>query len=177
VGVITSAVILGISLIFYTPTTATLSLALGGVLLGFLVFNFSPAKILLGSGGYLLGFFLAVLGIYSGGKIATALLVLALPMLDTLLVLWGRFRRGKPLHLGDRTHLHHRLLERGLSVRQVVLVEWGLCGLLGAAAVLLHGWQKLLAIAAVFVIGLGFNQLSGLTISKLKDKVRRVKAG
>ena len=171
VGVIASAVILGISLIFYTPVTAVLSLALGGVLLGFLVFNFSPAKILLGSGGYLLGFFLAVLGIYSGGKIATALLVLALPMLDTLLVLLNRFRRGQPLHLGDKTHLHHRLLERGLSVRQVVLLEWGLCGLLGAVAVLLTGWKKLLAIAAVFVMGLVFNQLSGLAPESSKEEV------
>ena len=186
VGVIASAVILGISLIFYTPVTATLSLALGGVLLGFLIFNFSPAKILLGSGGYLLGFFLAVLGIYSGGKIATALLVLALPILDTLIVLVSRFRRGQPLHLGDRTHLHHRLLERGLSVRQVVLLEWGLCGLLGAVALFLTGWKKLLAIAAVFAVGLIFNQLSGLpstfssmkkgagfTISELKGKIKR----
>jgi len=173
VGVVASAVILGISLIFHTPVTATLSLALGGVLLGFLVFNFSPAKILLGSGGYLLGFFLAVLGIYSGGKIATALLVLALPVLDTMFVLLNRLRRGRPLHLGDRTHLHHRLLERGLSVRQVVLLEWGLCGLLGGAALFLTGWKKLLAIAAVFVVGLVFNQLSGLTISELKGRWRR----
>lgn len=177
VGVIASAVILGISLIFYTPVTATLSLALGGVLLGFLVFNFSPAKILLGSGGYLLGFFLAVLGIYSGGKVATALLVLALPVLDTLLVLLNRFRRGQPLHLGDKTHLHHRLLEKGRSVRQVVLLEWGLCGLLGAAAVFLTGWKKLLAIAAVFVVGLLFNQLSDFTLSELRDRVRRVRVG
>ena len=173
VGLIATAVILGISLIFHTPATATLALALGGVLLGFLVFNFSPAKILLGSGGYLLGFFLAALSIYSGGKIATALLVLALPILDTSIVLISRFRRGRPLHLGDKTHLHHRLLEKGLSVRQVVLLEWGLCGLLGAVAVLLTGWKKLLAIAAVFVVGLIFNQLSGLTISGLRDKWRR----
>lgn len=173
VGVVASAVILGISLIFHTPVTATLSLALGGVLLGFLAFNFSPAKILLGSGGYLLGFFLAALSIYSGGKIATALLVLALPMLDTLLVLLNRFRRGQPLHLGDKTHLHHRLLEKGLSVRQVVLLEWGLCGLLGASAVLLTGWKKLLAIAAVFAVGLTFNQLSGFKLSELRGRWRR----
>jgi UDP-GlcNAc:undecaprenyl-phosphate GlcNAc-1-phosphate transferase len=186
VGIIASVVILAISLIFHTPVTAVLSLALGGVLLGFLLFNFSPAKILLGSGGYLLGFLLATLAVYSGGKIATAFLVLALPMLDTLIVLWGRLRRGRPLHLGDKTHLHHRLLEKGLSVRQVVLLEWGLCGLLGAAAVFLTGWKKLLAIAAVFIAGLLFNQLFGLprtffsmrkgagsTVSELKGKLRR----
>jgi len=177
VGVIAAIVILGISLKFHTPTTAVLSLALGGVLLGFLTFNFAPAKILLGSGGYLLGFFLAVLGIYSGGKIATAILVLALPVLDTLLVLGGRLRRGQPLHWGDKTHLHHRLLEKGLSVRQVVLLEWGLCGLLGAAAVLLTGGQKLLAIVTVFVGGFLFNRLFGLTVSELKHKVRKVKFG
>lgn len=177
VGVIAAAVILGISLKFHTPATASLSLILGGVLLGFLFYNFSPAKILLGSGGYLLGFLIAALAIFSGGKIATTLLVLGLPILDTLLVLVGRFRRGRPLHLGDKTHLHHRLLEKGLSVRQVVLLEWGLCGLLGAAAFFLTGWKKLLVIVAVFVFGLLFNQLFGLTVSELRDKVRRVRVG
>lgn len=177
VGVIAAAVILGISLAFHTPATATLSLALGGILLGFLVFNFSPAKILLGSGGYLLGFLVATLAIFSGGKIATALLVLALPILDTLIVLVGRFRRGRPLHLGDKTHLHHRLLEKGLTVRQVVILEWGLCGLLGAAAFFLTGWKKLLAIITVFVVGLLFNQMFGLTASELKSKFRRVRVG
>ncbi len=173
VGVIAAAVILGISLVFHTPVTATLSLALAGVLLGFLFYNFSPAKILLGSGGYLLGFLIATLAIYSGGKIATALLVLALPVLDTLIVLLGRFRRGRPLDLGDKTHLHHRLLEKGLSVRQVVLLEWGLCGLLGAAAFFLTGWQKLLAIVIVFAVGLGFNQLFGLNISEITKRIKR----
>jgi len=172
VGVIAAAVILGISLKFHTPATAILSLALGGVLLGFLFHNFSPAKILLGSGGYLLGFLIAALAIYSGGKIATALLVLALPVLDTLIVLVGRFRRGQPLDLGDKTHLHHRLLQKGLSVRQVVFLEWGLCGLLGAAAVLLTGWQKLLVIVAVFAVGLAFNQLFGLTFRELGTKIK-----
>lgn len=173
VGVIAAAVILGISLVFHTPVTATLSLALGGVLLGFLFHNFSPAKILLGSGGYLLGFLVATLAIFSGGKIATALLVLALPILDTLIVLVGRLRRGRPLHLGDKTHLHHRLLEKGLSVRQVVFLEWGLCGLLGAVAFFLTGWKKLLAIIAVFAFGLLFNQMFGLSPSELRDRLRR----
>jgi len=161
VGLITTAVILGVSLIFNTPATAILAMALGGTLLGFLFFNFSPAKILLGSGGYLLGFFLAVLSIFSGGKIATAVLVLGLPVLDTLLVLLNRFRRGRPLHLGDRTHLHHRLLDKGFNVRQVVLMEWGLCGLLGGAALFLTGFKKLLAIAVVFVIGFTASELRG----------------
>jgi len=177
VGIIASAVILGISVKFHTPVTATLSLALGGVLLGFLLFNFSPARILLGSGGYLLGFLVATLAIYSGGKIATTLLVLALPILDTLLVLTARLRRGQPLYLGDKTHLHHRLLERGLKVRQVVFLEWLLCALLGAAALLLTGWKKLLAIIIVFTAGLIFNQFFGLTVSELKDRVRRGGAG
>jgi len=69
VGVVASAVILGISLIFYTPATATLSLALGGVLLGFLVFNFSPAKILLGSGVIFWDFSWPSWGFTAGGKL------------------------------------------------------------------------------------------------------------
>ena len=80
-------------------------------------------------------------------------------------------------HPARNTHLHHRLLEKGLNVRQVVLLEWGLCGLLGAAAFFLTGWQKLLAIIVVFVVGLIFNQFFGLTVSEVKDRVRRAKVG
>jgi UDP-GlcNAc:undecaprenyl-phosphate GlcNAc-1-phosphate transferase len=157
VGLIAAVTLFAISLKFQTPLPMTLSLILTGALLGFLPFNFYPAKIILGGGAYLLGFILAALAIHSGGRTATTLLVLALPTLDVVIVLLNRFREGKPLYLGDKTHLHHRLRERGLTVRQTVLVEWFLCLLLGAAAVMLAGLAKLFAIAGVFVVGLSIN--------------------
>lgn len=157
VGLIAAVTLFAISLKFQTSLPMILSLILTGALLGFLPFNFYPAKIILGGGAYLLGFILAALAIHSGGRTATTLLVLALPTLDVAIVLLNRFREGKPLYLGDKTHLHHRLRERGLSVRQTVLVEWFLCLLLGAAALMLVGLVKILAIAGVFIVGLSIN--------------------
>ncbi|MFQ5434796.1 MAG: glycosyltransferase family 4 protein [Anaerolineae bacterium] len=97
-------------------------LALAGALLGFLLFNFSPAKIFLGSAGaYVLGFALATLSILSPAKLSTALLVLVAPILDVAWQIVARLRRGQnPLH-GDRGHLHFRLSDGGLPTRQIVL--------------------------------------------------------
>jgi UDP-GlcNAc:undecaprenyl-phosphate GlcNAc-1-phosphate transferase len=102
---------------FYQPDVAILALIFAGASLGFLFFNFHPAKIFLGEGGSLLaGFMLGSLAIISGGKIATAFLVLALPILD---VIWVVVRRIFVEHhspfLADRKHLHFRLLDIGLG--------------------------------------------------------------
>jgi UDP-GlcNAc:undecaprenyl-phosphate GlcNAc-1-phosphate transferase len=160
IGVIAALTLFAISLKFRTPLPTTLSLILSGALLGFLPFNFPPAKIILGGGAYLLGFLLAGLSIYSAGRTATALLVLSVPALDTMIVVINRIREGKPPHIGDKTHLHHRLLERGLSVRQTVLVEWGLVLVMGIIALFLTGFGKLVAIVVVLFGGLLFNELA-----------------
>lgn len=177
VGLIASLTLFAISFKFGTPLPMMLSLIVAGVLLGFLPFNFSPAKIILGSGGYLLGFFLATLSILSEGRAATALLVLSLPVLDTLIVLINRFRTGKPLYLGDKTHLHHRLLDKGLTVRQVVILEWGICSGLGASSLFLTGLGKLLVVGLVLGGGLALNYLPGARIAKLKGRRPRLKLG
>ena len=104
--------------------------ALGGALLGFLRYNFRPARIFLGdSGSQFVGFMVAVLSVHGSTKSATAvlaavpLLVLALPLLDTLLSILRRWLRGKPVFGADEHHLHHRLLAVGLThVRAVVLL-------------------------------------------------------
>jgi UDP-GlcNAc:undecaprenyl-phosphate/decaprenyl-phosphate GlcNAc-1-phosphate transferase len=103
-------------------TVAAFPLALAGALLGFLPFNFAPARIFLGSAGaYLLGYQLATLAIISPAKIATALLVMAVPILDVAWQIIDRLRRGQsPLH-GDRGHLHFRLSDGGLPTRRIVL--------------------------------------------------------
>ncbi len=132
---------------------ALLPLALLGAALGFLIFNFPPAKIFLGSGAYILGFALAVLSIIGGAKVATALLVLAIPILDVAWQILNRVRAGRSPFQADRGHLHHRLFDLGQSPRKIVLLYYALTALFGALALILpSGIYKLIAL---IVIGVG----------------------
>jgi UDP-GlcNAc:undecaprenyl-phosphate/decaprenyl-phosphate GlcNAc-1-phosphate transferase len=116
---------------------------LGGATAGFLRYNFSPASIFLGdSGALLLGFLLSVLSIHASQKsaaafaIAVPLVSLGLPMLDTAIVVIRRFLSGQPIFRADRRHIHHALLERGLSPRSAVILLYGVAGLLGLISLL-----------------------------------------
>lgn len=118
-----------------------LTAALAGSTLGFLPYNFNPAKIFMGDTGSLfLGFILAAIAVQGALKSATVIalavpiLALGLPILDTFLAIVRRFRNGSPLFQADRQHLHHRLLERGLSHRQAVLFLYSVSGIFGMAA-------------------------------------------
>jgi len=159
IGVIAGATIVAISFIAGTPLTAVLGIILTGALLGFLPFNFFPARIYLGGGAFLLGYFLAVLSIFSGAKTGTAILVLALPIIDAIFVIYRRLREGRSPFRGDFTHLHHRLLAVGLSQPQIVLLEWGIVGSLAGVALGLTGINKLAAIGLVFIAALLANRL------------------
>jgi UDP-GlcNAc:undecaprenyl-phosphate GlcNAc-1-phosphate transferase len=104
---------------------------MAGALLGFLWFNFPPARIYMGDGGaYFLGFLVGCLTISSSQKgtifaaLTAPLFVLALPILDTALAILRRGARGLPLFRADRSHIHHHLLDSGLSRRHVVLVTY-----------------------------------------------------
>jgi len=108
-----------------------ISFAVAGALLGFLIFNFPPAKIFLGDGGaYLLGFGIAVLSLQSAqkGSIAAILLVtmiaLGLPIMDTVFALLRRGLRGFPLFHADAEHIHHRLQKLGFSERRLVVIMY-----------------------------------------------------
>ena len=127
--------------------------ALAGGVLGFLPFNFNPAKIFSGSvGDYVYGFLLATLSIYSGAKFATAIMLLGIPIIDALWVLYNRIRKQKGRALGslitisDKSHLHHRLLDMGLTVRQIDYIEYSLVALLGLIAFLFTGLLKAFAL-------------------------------
>jgi UDP-GlcNAc:undecaprenyl-phosphate GlcNAc-1-phosphate transferase len=118
-------------------TIATAPLA--GALIGFLIFNFNPASIFLGdSGSLLLGFLLGCYGILWNGSSVTALdiaapfMLLAVPLLDTTLAIVRRFLRGHPIFTADRSHIHHRLLARGLSHRKTVLLLYIAAGIAGS---------------------------------------------
>ncbi len=132
---------------------AVLPLALVGACAGFLVFNFHPAKIIMGTAGsMLLGYSLAVLAIIGGAKIATALMVLALPIGDVVAVIIQRWRaRRSPFKGGDSAHLPHRLTQMGWSPRQITIAAYGVCGLFGWLALSLPGAQKLMLFIAVAV--------------------------
>lgn len=113
-------------------SVAILPIALLGASLGFLPFNFAPARVFLGSSGaYFLGFALAVLGIIGGARLATVLLVLGLPVLDVAWLIFSRWRRGVSPSQGGRDHLHFRLLDLGLQERTIVLGYWAFCALFG----------------------------------------------
>lgn len=132
-------------------SVALLPLALLGATLGFLPYNFYPAKIFLGSGSLFLGYAIATLGIAAGAKVALLLLMLSIPIVDVAWLMVSRLRSGRSIGEADRRHLHYRLLDLGLSQRQVVLLYYAYCVSLGAAALLISSRMlKLAALAALF---------------------------
>ncbi len=136
------------------PITASLAILLAGACLGFLFYNFNPASIFLGEGGStLIGFLLGVISIILGGKIATALLVMGIPILDVAWAIFRRIQSGVSPFVGDRKHLHFRLLDIGLNQRQAVYVLWLISAVFGFFAVFLQSLGKLVALVVlVFVM-------------------------
>ena len=162
IGVVASFVVFGISFLpeVNQSHTAILALALSGACLGFLIWNWHPAKIFLGEGGSLLiGFMLGVLSIISGGKIATALLVMGIPILDVLWVIGRRlFMEKRSIFEADRKHLHFRFLDAGFTVPQSVGIFLSLSALFGGLAIILRGKDKLLlllgtVLAMILLVG------------------------
>ncbi|MFH0828624.1 MAG: MraY family glycosyltransferase [Candidatus Kerfeldbacteria bacterium] len=135
--------------------TANLAIILAGVCLGFLIFNWHPARIFLGEGGSLLtGFLLGSLAIISGGKIATALLIMGIPILDVAWVIIRRvfIEHRSPFRTSDRKHLHFRLLDVGFSHRGSVVFLYALTAIFGATTLFFHGIQKLIALLCLVAV-------------------------
>ena len=143
-GLVAGVTVIGSIFIFFTALikdvpqydTALLALVLAGSCLGFLFFNFHPAKIFLGeSGSTFCGFMLGVLSIVSGSKVAITLMLLGLPILDLGRTVVRRLIAGQsPFKTADRKHLHHLLLDWGFSHRSAVLIIYLVTILLGAFA-------------------------------------------
>lgn len=132
-------------------TVPLFPLALAGALLGFLPFNFSPARIFLGSAGaYFLGYQMATLSILSPAKLSTALLVMAVPIIDVAWQIVSRIRRGQHPMRGDRGHLHFRLSDRGLPTPRIVLGYYAMAILFGLIAV----WVASPLIKVALLVGL-----------------------
>jgi UDP-GlcNAc:undecaprenyl-phosphate GlcNAc-1-phosphate transferase len=134
------------------PLIAVLCFALAGALLGFLRWNFNPASIFTGTSGVqFVGYTLAVLAILGTAKVAVALLVLGVPIIDTFWIIVRRVSEGRSPFSPDRTHIHHRLLDLGLSHRQTVLAIYGICLALAVLSLLLSGVTQLYAFLGIFV--------------------------
>lgn len=161
-GLVVGVLAIGALIIFFLsispsvaqPETGILALVVAGIALGFLLWNFAPAKIYLGESGALLcGFWLGILAIISGGKIATALLILGLPMID---VIWVIIRRVLIEHRsafsGDTSHLHFQLQDMGLSNRTIALIYYVITAVFGLVTLLASGLFKIVALFILTLI-------------------------
>ena len=124
-----------------------------GAFLGFLPWNFYPQKIMPGySGSVLAGYLLAILAILSTTKVGTLIVVLGIPLVDTGYTIVRRIRGGGSPVWGDRKHLHHKLLDAGLSKKQVVYLYWTSTALLGILALYLNTSTKFYTIIGVAIL-------------------------
>ena len=135
------------------PETALLAVTLAGAAAGFLIWNWHPAKIFLGEGGSTYtGFMLGTLAIIAGGKIATALLILGIPALDVAWAILRRLSGKRKATQADRGHLHFRLLDAGLTVRQAVLLLYTVTAVFGSVTLVTRGQQKVYALIALALV-------------------------
>ena len=135
------------------PITASFAIILVGALAGYLIYASNPASIFLGEGGStLIGFMLGVLSVILGGKIATALLVMGIPILDVAWVILQRLWSRQSPFRGDRLHIHLKLIDLGFSQRQTALLLYGLSASFGFAAVFLQSRGKLVALGIMVCI-------------------------
>ncbi len=153
-------------------------MAIAGAALGFLIYNFYPAKTFMGDcGSQYLGFLIGTLSIVGTVKSATVMAVilpgiaLSLPIFDTIFAIIRRKIKGQPIMAPDKGHFHHRLIKSGMGQRRTVLCMYGICGILGIAAILFSRGLYLeviglLAIAIVYVVVV-LTDISGAKIDKI----------
>jgi UDP-GlcNAc:undecaprenyl-phosphate/decaprenyl-phosphate GlcNAc-1-phosphate transferase len=152
----------------------TLAAITAGAYIGFLPWNFYPQKIMPGfSGSTLAGYLLGILSILSTTKVGTLFVILSIPIIDTLITMLRRVLSGKSPVWGDRGHLHHKLLDIGLSKRQVAFFYWGGTALFGIIALQLNATYKLYTIiGSVSIIAGLLYVLQKLSVKKVKrDKL------
>ena len=148
-----AALTLGVIALPTSPLLAALSFTLAGALAGFLRFNFYPASIYMGTSGILaVAYALAVLALLGTAKVAAALLILGVPIIDALFVIVGRIAAGRSPYTPDESHIHRRLLSYGFSHRGSVLVLYALTAALSILALLLTGSATLYAFMGLLVV-------------------------
>ncbi len=153
-----SAIVIGILSLKLNPAghggyfDAQLSFIIAGTAIGFLFFNFYPAKIFPGFGATSLYLLLGVASILSSAKLATAILVMGVPLVDFVFTIIRRILSRKSPFQGDKKHLHHILLKLGYNQRQIALFYWSISGILGMLSLLLESRSKLFAIIMVVAV-------------------------
>lgn len=135
-----------------THIAATLSFIIAGSALGFLLFNFYPAKIFPGYGATAMYLLLSAVSILSGAKLATAILVMGIPMIDGIFTIVRRIASGHSPFWHDKKHLHHILLRLGLSQRTIALFYWSFSAILGLISLALTSKGKLFAIIMILIV-------------------------
>ena len=136
------------------PMVGLLCAVLVGALAGFLPWNFHPARVFIGTTGvFVMGYALALLSILGAGKVAVALLVLGVPIIDTFWIIIRRVSAGHSPFTPDRGHFHHRLLDLGLTHRGAVLVIYAICILLAVLSLILSTVGQLYAFLGIAVGG------------------------
>jgi UDP-GlcNAc:undecaprenyl-phosphate GlcNAc-1-phosphate transferase len=161
-----------VALVTGNVLAAILNAALAGAVLGFLFYNFNPAKIFMGdTGSMFLGYALGSAPLMTGGQkestlasLLVSVIALGLPFTDTLLAMVRRVVARQPIFVGDRGHFHHRLLDLGLTHRRAVLVLYGCSILLCLAAVgaaLGRDWQVGAAIAGALLTLIAMTRFAG----------------
>jgi UDP-GlcNAc:undecaprenyl-phosphate GlcNAc-1-phosphate transferase len=155
--------------------------SLGGALLGFLFFNFNPARIFMGDTGSLfLGFILACFSITTSSKGPTTValvvpaLALGLPIMDTMLAMGRRIQAGRSPFSSDREHIHHKLLHAGLSHRQAVLILYGVAGVLGASALMVRASNNLMSALVMLSLAICLFVFMRLLTAQQMGKVQEV---
>jgi len=155
--------------------------SIAGATLGFLIFNFHPASIFLGdSGSLFLGYMIGTIAIFGSKShaivtILIPILVMGVPIVDTLMAILRRWTKKLPVSVADKEHIHHKLLANGFSQRKVVLIIYAVCILLGGSAFVITFTRS--EISAIILVSLGIfmalvAKLSGcVDFSKLKDRL------
>ncbi|PJA00433.1 MAG: hypothetical protein COX78_00500 [Candidatus Levybacteria bacterium CG_4_10_14_0_2_um_filter_35_8] len=170
-----SAIVIGIlSLRFpvidhYSLISAKLSFMIAGAAIGFLLFNFYPAKIFPGYGATSIYLLLSVVSILASTKLATAILVMGVPIVDGIFTITRRVLSGKSPFWHDKKHLHHLLLKRGYGHRKIALFYWLISAILGSLALVLSSKGKLFAIVMVAIVVSGIILFLQLTIEDPDD--------
>jgi UDP-GlcNAc:undecaprenyl-phosphate/decaprenyl-phosphate GlcNAc-1-phosphate transferase len=179
-----TAAVFVVALVSHASLASFMTIALSGAILGFLHFNFNPATIFLGdSGSLFIGFMLSALALQSAVKAPTMLAVaipvvsFGLPILETVLSILRRWIAGRPVFSADQDHIHHKLLARGFSQRQVVIILYAVSAIFGLFSLFLL-WPSGGAIGIVFVvlgsgIWIGVQHLGYLELGELRRMAQR----
>ena len=171
-----SAIVIGILSLRFSPVdttntmVATLSFIIAGASLGFLIFNFYPAKVFPGYGATSIYILLAVVSILSGAKLATAILVMGVPLTDGAITILRRVLSGKSPFWHDKKHLHHLLLSLGFGQRRIALFYWVISAILGTISLVLSSKGKLFAIIMLIILAGGAIVFLHFLIKRTNDK-------